>query len=177
MGNSLAHVLKYLLGPHGSLSRWCEGNNERVSYILVIKDFNLRPGAVVRCKPLILDHIRQQQLNRALEIMVKAGILVKGVSSMYSPAFIISKADGRIRVVISYVEFNKNIEQLNYVIPDTRQVLLEIGEAKPEYISQIDYAAAYSAVKVTGEASKQAAICTQTDTYLLKKLLFGISTE
>ena len=145
--------------------------------ILVIKDFNLRPGAVVRCKPLILDHIRQQQLNRALEIMVKAGILVKGVSSMYSPAFIISKADGRIRVVISYVEFNKNIEQLNYVIPDTRQVLLEIGKAKPEYISQIDYAAAYSAVKVTGEASKQAAICTQTDTYLLKKLLFGISTS
>ena len=145
--------------------------------ILVIDNFNMKPGSKVRCKPLKLDHVRQQQLNRALDIMVKAGILVKGVSSTYSPAFIISKADGRIRVVISYVEFNKCIEPLNYAIPDTKQVLLEIGKEGPEFMSTIDFSAAYSAVKVTGEASKQAAICTMTDTYLLQKLLFGISTS
>ena len=145
--------------------------------IMVIKNFNMRPGAVVKCKPLRLDHIRQQQLNHALEIMVKSGILIKGVSAMYSPAFIISKSDGRIRVVISYILFNRQIEPLNYTIPDTRQVLLEIGKANPEFMSTIDFSAAYSAIKVRGEASKQAAICTQTDTYLLRRLLFGISTS
>ena len=145
--------------------------------ILVVKDLNIKPGSIVRCKPLKLDFIRQTQLDRALEIMEKAGILVKGVSSMYSPAFIISKHDGRCRVVISYVNLNKCIENVNYTIPDTKQVLMEIGKECPEYLSTIDLSAAYSAVSVQGEASKQAAICTQTDTYLLRKLLFGISSS
>ena len=36
VGNSLADVLNYVLGPHTSLSRWCEWNNKRVSSNLMI---------------------------------------------------------------------------------------------------------------------------------------------
>ena len=144
--------------------------------IMVIKDVELKPGAVVRCKPFKMDFVRRTQCDRILEKLEEHNIIRKGSSQYYSPVFIISKADNRLRMVTSYCTLNSMMKQVFYSIPDTKLIIQQISETNGGqiyYFTQLDLSNAYSSIKVEGKAQEQFALATQTNTYLVQRLLFG----
>ena len=144
--------------------------------IMVIKDVDLKPGAVVRCKPYKMDFVRRQQCDRILEKLEENNIIKKGSSQYYSPVFIIAKANNQLRMVTSYCTLNSNMKQVFYAIPDTKLVIQQIAESNDGniyFFSQLDLSNAYSSIKIEGKAQEQFALATQSNTYLVQRLLFG----
>ena len=144
--------------------------------IMVIDDVHLKPGVKVQTKPYKQDWIRKQQIDLILEGLVEAEIIEKGSSQHYSPVFVVPKKDNRLRLVTSYCLLNKNMKAQFYTIPDTKKVLNRIALANGGDIrlfTIIDLSNAYSSIVVRGKAREQMAIATETDTYLVNRLLFG----
>ena len=144
--------------------------------IMVIKDVNLKPGAVVRTKPYKMDYVRRTQCDRILEKLEEYNIVRKGSSEYYSPVFIISKSNNQLRMVTSYCSLNTAMKKVFYAIPDTKLVIQQIAETNKGqifYFTQLDLSNAYSSILVEGKAQEQFALATQNNTYLVQRLLFG----
>ena len=144
--------------------------------IMVIKDLELKPGAIVRTKPYKMDFVRRTQCDRILEKLEEYNIIRKGSSEYYSPVFIIAKSNNQLRMVTSYCSLNAVMKQVFYSIPDTKLVIQQIAETdngQIYFFTQLDLSNAYSSIKIEGKAQEQFALATQTNTYLVQRLLFG----
>ena len=86
----------------------------------------------------------KSKIDKEMDILVKLGILKKGLSGYSSPAMAIPRKNSNIpRVVGDFRYLNKGLVKLNMTFPLVRECIQAIGASQCEVMSVIDLREAY----------------------------------
>ena len=125
-------------------------------------------------KPYVLHGIRKSQCRNALAQLEKAGIITPGVSAWANPIFLVSKADGRLRLTTDYRRLNAITTPTTYPIRNMQALLTELGGGT--YYGSIDVTQGYASIESTEDTRQKTALIADDKVYLTNRMLFGCST-
>ena len=140
-------------------------------------DIELKQEGYFTSKPYKMNYIRQQQLDFAINELVKAGLLKKGDSPWTSPVFLIPKAEDshgvrRTRLIMDMRKLNENTIKSHYPLPHIRTLLEDLQGAK--LMSIFDLKSAFYNCRMSDRAKKRAAIITASGIYLPQRMIMGL---
>ena len=141
-------------------------------------DIELKSNKTHTSKPYKLNFVRQQQLDYAINQLVKAGILKKGDSPYTSPAFLISKAPdkqgvSKTRVIFDMRQLNENTVKDHFPLPHIPTLLQDLKGGS--FYSTLDLRGAFHNVEMTEGAKKKSAIITSSGIFLPQRMVFGLA--
>ena len=92
-----------------------------------------------------LGSLRDAELERQCELLVKMGVIELSKGGYYSYAFLVPKPNGDWRFVLDFQGLNKatnNVERCP--IPNINELLRRISEKKPRYFAIMDLTSGFS---------------------------------
>ena len=130
---------------------------------------------VVNVKQFKLPHAAQEELERQVDIMLKADIVEYSDSVYNNPVFLVKKPDGTYRFVTDFRELNKNIAQFSFPLPDISDLIHSLGGAK--YFSIADLKSGYLNVPLNPESRQYMAFSTNRTKLQFKRLPYGMRSS
>jgi hypothetical protein len=133
----------------------------------------INASKVVRRKAYPLPRIYEQQVRTEIDKLLKLGVIQHSNSNFASPAFVVPKKSGQIRLVVDYRELNTNTQVPRHPIPDPREAFYALHGTK--YFSTIDLNSGYYQVSVYPEARKYLAFVVPFGQFEFLRMPFGPS--
>ena len=124
---------------------------------------SMRPYTV----PFRLIPTLKEEINRLLDQKITS----PSNSSFASPAFIIPKKNGKLRMVIDYRKLNSITEKESYPLPRIRDILSELHGSK--FFTQIDLNSGYHQISVAEESREKTAFVLPFGHHEFNRLPFG----
>lgn len=141
----------------------------------------LTNGGPVSCMPRRVNPIKQAEIIRQINVMLKAGIIEPSTGPWASPVVLAPKKDGSFRFCIDYREVNKVMIKDAFPVPRIDDTLDALGNLNAKIFSTLDCAAGYWQMKLhsafpgDNSTKEKTAFCTSSGTYQFTTLPFGIS--
>ena len=134
--------------------------------IPLVKDYT-----TIRAKPFSVPLKLKKELDNELRRLLKEGIIRESISPFSSPAFIIPKKDGSIRLVIDYRKLNSITIKEQYPLPRIEDILNQLEGSKR--FSQIDLNAGYHQIDVDENDKYKTSFVTPFGQFEFNKMPFG----
>lgn len=114
----------------------------------------LKPGAKpFACRPYPIPQVHLEATKREINRLVKLGILFPNNDSEWaSPAFVIPKKDGSVRLLCDYRRLNRLLLRSFYPLPVIGELLRQFRKSK--YVSSLDIPMSYYA-RILAEISRR----------------------
>ena len=134
---------------------------------------------VLTSKPTVRKHYPvpfafREEVRKAIEEMLRLGIIERSVSPFCNPMRITRKGDKSIRVCLDARETNKIIENDLESPPLISEILQNFGEIK--YFSKMDLSHGYWQIPLHEDSRKLTAFLFNNTQYQYKRIPFGLKT-
>jgi hypothetical protein len=136
-------------------------------YEIELEDTSPVRSPPYRCSPPKVD-IFKKLVNELLD----QGVIRVSRSPYASPAFLIPKPNGEVRLVVDYRKVNKKVVFDSYPMPTIDQALEQFGGAVR--FTVLDLNSAYYQIPLSPESRRVAAFCTPFGLFEFNKLPMGI---
>ena len=103
--------------------------------------------------PLML----KREIEKQVELFLKLGIIRKSHSPWASPIVPVRKKDGSLRICVDYRALNKITKKNAYPLPRPDELLDQIGQVKPRYITTLDFPMGYHQIPMAQDAIEKTA--------------------
>ncbi|KAF9763219.1 Retrovirus-related Pol polyprotein from transposon 17.6 [Nosema granulosis] len=113
-----------------------------------------------------------EQARDELKRLTDEGIIERSFETFSSPAFIIAKKDGTVRLVVDYREINQHICDDINIIPNIREVYQRIGQAK--YFTKIDLKNGFNQIAIDDNSKRLTTFTMLGNQYRYRRIPFGI---
>lgn len=131
-------------------------------------------------KPVVQPHRRipfglRKKLESKIQELIDLDVIeqVKKPSDWVSPAHIVSKQNGDIRVTIDMREANKAIKRERHPIPTIEEMLLDMNQSK--IFSKLDMKWGYHQIMLDEKSRDITTFSTHIGLFRYKRLLFGVN--
>ena len=146
----------------------------------VFHEINLTSTEGIVRPPLRLDPFRTHQLHQHYGFLEDLGLVYKNETIYSSPAFIVPKKSGGIRIVNDFTGINAKTIPSTYPSPTVAEIFQQVGASGAKIFSTLDITAAYYAIKIKEDSREFATICVSglsvTPTRMLQGLKNASST-
>ncbi|KAE8892937.1 hypothetical protein PF003_g23041 [Phytophthora fragariae] len=147
------------------------GTKMKEPYVLPLKP-NAKP---VAARPFPIPRAYYDATRREIQHLVDIGVLKRDSSSMWaSPAFVVSKKDGSVRLVCDFRKLNEWMQRNYYPTRDVKEMVRSVD--KPKYKSVFDVPLSYYTRVLTPESQPITAITTPLGKFVFLWLPMGVST-
>ncbi|KAG6611199.1 Pol Polyprotein [Phytophthora cinnamomi] len=163
--------VEHLVAAFSHVCSGCLGKINARPYVIPLK-----PGATpFACRPYPIPQVHLEATKREIYRLVKLGILFPNNDSEWaSPAFVIPKKDGFVRLVCDYRRLNRLLLRSFYPLPVIGNLLRQFRKSK--YISSLDIPMSYYA-RILDEISRRVtAIVFPWGKFVFGCLPMGVST-
>ncbi|KAG0436055.1 Retrovirus-related Pol polyprotein from transposon [Dictyocoela muelleri] len=134
--------------------------------IPLIKEFN----AIPKEYPVPLN--LKERVNEHLKALIADGIIEEGYSNCISPAFVLLKKNGKIRLVVDYRYLNSITKKTHQFIPQINEILAILKGSK--IFSKIDLNQGYYHIKMHKNDIYKTGFRIMNKTFLFKRMPFGL---
>ncbi|POM73318.1 Pol protein [Phytophthora palmivora] len=129
----------------------------------------------VTCRPFPIPRVYYDATRMEVQQLIDMGILERDSSSEWtSPAYVIPKKDGTVRLVCDFQRLNKLLCRKFYPTRDVKETRHSLDE--PEYMSVFDIPQSYYARLLARASPKPTAIVLPWGTFVFNRLLMRVST-
>lgn len=119
----------------------------------------------------------QKEIDRQVQELLDAGIIVESNSEFNSPVVLVKKKDGRYRFCIDYRKLNKITKPLTFPLPRLECVFDTIAEAKSQIFSTFDLHSGYWQLQMHPESRHKTAFITQNGVYEWTRVGMGLKNS
>jgi hypothetical protein len=116
---------------------------------------------------------RQQKLREIVQEFIDKGVIMKSRSQYASPAFLVPKTNGGLRMVVDYRLVYKKVIFDAFPMPTVEHAFANFHKAK--VFSALDLNSAYYQIPLFAKSRKVTAFCTPFGLFEFTKLPMGIS--
>eukprot|EP00477_Mikrocytos_mackini_P002368 GAHX01002627.1.p1 GENE.GAHX01002627.1~~GAHX01002627.1.p1 ORF type:complete len:943 (-),score=146.49 GAHX01002627.1:47-2875(-) len=128
-----------------------------------------------RVKPYSFSHEDLSQLKLDIAEWLNKGVIKKSTSPICSPAFYVKKkGTSKKRLVIDYVNLNKECLQDHYPLPDCNSILQQLRDKS--IFSKLDLSSGYFQVEVDEKSIPLTSFVVPGGQYEFVRMPFGLST-
>ena len=123
-----------------------------------------------------LGSLREPELERQCEALLKMGVIELSKGGYYSYAFLVPKPNGDWRFVLDFQGLNKattNVER--WPIPNINELLRRIGDKKPRYFGIMDLTSGFFQASISAESSFCTSFVTKNKVYQWTRVPMGIT--
>ena len=123
-----------------------------------------------------LGSLRDAELERQCDLLLKMGVIEISKGGYYSYAFLVPEPNGDWRFVLDFQGLNKatdNVER--WPIPNISELLRRIGEKKPRYFAIMDLTSGFFQAAISAESSVFTAFATRNKVYQWTRVPMGIT--
>lgn len=150
-------------------------------------NITLQPGATLkrqrqyRYPPHMREIIREQLLD-----WEKAGIIAEGDAKYTHPIVLVRKkspytadknSPPKYRICLDLRAINKIMVVESYPIPTFNSIIESFGDPPPSYYSCLDALSGFLQIKTTDESSRVLGLESDSKTYVMKRIPFGLVTS
>jgi len=114
----------------------------------------------------------ENKVNKMIDEMLSAGIIVKSTSPYNSPLVIVPKKDGNVRICVDFRALNKITLREQFHIPDSTEIFDSIGGHK--FYSTIDLSKGYYQIGLDETSQVKTAFSTSKGHFQFTRLPFGL---
>lgn len=137
--------------------------------------FKLTDYTPIAKSPYRLPIAQRTEIDRQVELLIKAGIVCETQSHYASPAFLVTKKDGGFRLVVDYKMLNEKILPDRYPLPLLQTIFDSLDNS--DYFSTLDIRQAFFQQPLHEDCRKYVAFATHKGLYTFKRLPFGLRTS
>ena len=130
-------------------------------------------SAPIKQAPRRLPLIQQEEVDRQVNNLIKAGMVTPSNSSWASPIVLVRKKDGSQRMCCDYRLLNSCTIKDAHPLPRADQAIDNLYGMK--YFCSLDLASGYYQVEMDEDAQEKSSFCTRTGLYKWKVLSFGLT--
>jgi hypothetical protein len=112
----------------------------------------------IRQYPYSLSPLHSKFLKEEIERMEKQGLIVPSKSPWTSPALVVGKANGKLRLVVDYRKLNKVTKPDTYPLPKISEMLDALANCA--YFSTLDLTSGFWQVTMDPADQEKTAFCT-----------------
>jgi len=138
-------------------------------------DMNAWLASKSQRKPRKYTATQQQELERQIDDLLKAGIIRETDYDETSPSFYVPKPDGTQRFVIDYRKLNEATEKLGWPLPNIKVVLERIGSFKPKFFAVVDLTKGYYQTLLAEACRKFTTMSTPMGNYEWNRTPMGLT--
>ena len=117
--------------------------------------------------------MKQEEINKQVQEMVKAGIIEKSQSTYYSQVMLTAKPNGTWRFCVDYRAMNDATEDASWPIPNIADLLKRLGRSKADTFGVMDLTSGYHQAPLTLACRAFTAFITFAGVYQFTRLPFG----
>ena len=117
--------------------------------------------------------LKQEEINKQVQEMVKAGIIEKSQASYYSQVMLTPKPNGSWRFCVDYRAMNDATESASWPIPNISDLLMRLGRSKADTFGVMDLTSCYHQAPLTLACRAFTAFITFAGVYQFTRLPFG----
>ena len=128
-----------------------------------------------RQKPYKLNPADKQEVDKQVDEMLKAGVIVPSSSPFINPLVVVAKANGERRVCIDFRRTNSITKLSEGVLPTMNDVIEQMADQRPIYFTSLDLKAGYWQVPLDPATSDRTAFKTSSGVYEFRRLAFGLA--
>ena len=128
----------------------------------------------IKCRPARHSAAQEQAIEKYIEHMIAADVIVKSKSAWGSRIVLVPKKDGGERMCIDYRPVNAVTQKDVYPLPRTSEVLDTLGKAK--YFSKLDLKAGYWQIAMEPSDRHKTAFTTRQGLFEFTVMPFGLTT-
>jgi hypothetical protein len=135
----------------------------------------LNSDEVIHCKPYPVPIHLRDKLDKELDSMLEAGIIVPSTGPFASPLVLVAKPDKSIRVCVNF----KNLNNLSQFDPEPMVLVDDIFDklGGNHFLSKFDMSKGYYALKLTDASKKYTTFTTANrGLYMFNVMPFGLSS-
>ena len=127
----------------------------------------------IKSGPARASYIEQIEINKQVDTMLKAGIIVHSESPWASRVVMVKKKDGTLRFCVDYRKLNELTTKDSYPVPIPRDIFDSMEGSS--YFSTLDLASGYWQIPLTKEAQQKTAFVTRNGLYEFTRMPFGVT--
>ena len=142
-------------------------------FILVVKTEKWRVPSN-RLPPRPQSALKQAESVKTLDMLKKGGAIEPSQASHYSQVLLVPKPDGSSRMYINYIALNACTPDVNFPIPNIRQLIVGMGTKKLTIFEVMDLTQRYHQAPLTFATRAFTAFTTFCDVYQFTRLPFGL---
>ena len=117
----------------------------------------------------------KREIEKQVELFLKLGIIRKSHSPWASPIVPVRKKDGSLRICVDYRALNKITKKNAYPLPRPDELLDQIGQVKPRYITTLDFPMGYHQIPMAQDAIEKTAFISHMGLFEYLRLPFGLT--
>ncbi|KAG0428305.1 Retrovirus-related Pol polyprotein from transposon 17.6, partial [Dictyocoela muelleri] len=114
----------------------------------------------------------REEVRTHLNELEKSGIIRKEYSNFISPAFILRKSNGKLRLVVDYRELNKVTDKTSHFLPKISEILSNMSKAK--VFSKIDLNKGYYQIKMNKDDISKTGFRILNECFVFLRMPFGL---
>jgi predicted aspartyl protease len=129
----------------------------------------------VRQRPYRVAEFENSPQAKAIEEMLKNGIIRESSSDWASPVIMVKKKDGSLRFCVDFRKLNALTKKDSYPLPLIEDLLNNMGKSKAKYFSKLDLASGYWQIPVAEKDIPKTAFITPAGLYEFVVMAFGLT--
>jgi hypothetical protein len=126
----------------------------------------------IRQYPYRLSPLHSRFLKEEIERLLQQGLIVPSESPWTSPALVVGKANGQMRLVVDYRKLNQVTKPDAYPLPKIAEMLDALAHC--EYFSTLDLTSGFWQVAMDPDDQEKTAFTTHFGTYEFTVMPFGL---
>ena len=91
----------------------------------------------VKPRPYSLPYVHEEFVTTEIRTLIQKGIIEKSTAPWRSPAVVVAKKDGKLRLCVNYREVNKLIKDNAYMLPRNEEILE--AQWRNHWFSSLDF--------------------------------------
>jgi hypothetical protein len=141
----------------------------------VLMEIDTNDAAPVNVKPYNTPLQNRPIVEKAIQDMLKAGIIRRIRSAWQSPVVLVKKQDGSHRFCCDYRALNKITTTISQPLPKVDEILAKLHESK--YFTTLDARSGFWTIGMSEEAQEKAAFGCHVGTFAWNRLPFGLKNS
>lgn len=136
-------------------------------------EINLITDDPVRSSPYTIPYKLREKVEEEIQRLLNKEIIRQSNSTFASPAFVIPKKNGEIRLVIDYRKLNDITKKESFPLPKIEELLIDLSSSK--IFSTLDLNPGYHQINIKEEDKFKTAFVVPFGHFEFNKLPFGAS--
>jgi hypothetical protein len=127
-----------------------------------------------RLPPRHADKVKQYEMQRQMEVMIKNTVVKPSDRAYYSHAFLVPKPNNKWRFVCDFKKLNNASTPNSWPIPNVKDMLTRIGDHRPKFFAKFDLTSGYHQIAIHTDSAKYTAFMTDKGVFEWLRLPMGL---